>query len=102
MSELGIQDRVAAIFLASLSDVDAELLTLRLLDSRRDRGATKEEISYLLAWARETRVMDTLLDLALEGRVGVDVAVDDNGELDVAFVPKAASPGETTRQATVK
>lgn len=56
-----------------ISDEEARALILLLLKSRGEQGAAESEMCVILDWAHQARTNECLLDLALQGKVDIDV-----------------------------
>lgn len=62
-----------------LSDEEIESLIFALLETRRGRGATQDEMKQVVKWATALRISEAMLRVVLKGRVLIDV--DQQGEI---------------------
>ena len=66
-----------------LTNGEEETLIMNLAFSRDEAGFTEEEGVRLIQWARDTVTAQALLELALDGKVWVEITPD----LEVRFRP---------------
>lgn len=63
-----------------LSDGEIMRIVMNFAQTRGEDGITEEEAHEICAWANEVRVGQTMLDMVLEGKVGIDLRED--GEVE--------------------